>query len=270
MNSAVPVAWPRSRARQSGFVLLVVLWTVALLALLGGHIIGAARMATARAAGLRAGAVAGATADGLVFEAIFHVLDPSAQRWAVDGVPRRIKLSRGTGTVTVTNEAGRINPSFAPPALLAALLRAVGQPAARATSLAAAITEWHTAGRDRSAAYAAARLPYGPPGEAFLDLDELLLIPGLTPELLSRLSPYLSVHGNGHWDPALADPLIAPLVQALDASQRPQQSDKGGPLVMRITATAQLPDGAATRQAVIRIDPAEDDPAEAVDILAWQ
>lgn len=261
---------PGGGARQGGFVLLVVLWTVALLALLGGHVIEAGRMATGRAAALRAGAVAGATAEGLVHEAIFHVLDHAAQRPVPNGPPQRIKLARGTGEVTVASEAGRINLSFATPALLAALLRAVGQPAAQATTLANAIYEWHAAGRSRSAAYAAARLPYAPPGEAFFDLNEVLLIPGMTPDLLGRLSPYVSVHGDGHWDAALADPLVVRLVQALDSTQRPQPPDKDGPVVLRITATARLPDGTATRIAVIRIDPADDDPASAVDILAWQ
>ena len=251
-------------------MLLIVLWTVALLALIGSHITAGARAATAQAAALRAGAIAAATADGLVQEAMFRLLDPSPKRWTADGVSRRIVLPRGGGEVLITNEAGRINPNFTSPAVMVAVLRSIGVPEAQATPLATAIYQWHLPGGTDPAPYVAAHLPYLPPGTKFLDTSELALVPGMTPELLARLAPHLSVQSDGKVDAAAADPLVRRVLQTLAADQRPQEPDTGTPLVLRISAHALLPDGAAWREAIIRIDLTQDDPAASCEILAWQ
>jgi general secretion pathway protein K len=255
---------------ERGFALLVVLWTVAVLALLGSHITAAARAATARAAALRGGAVAAATVDGLVHEAIFRLLDPSPRHWAADGVPHRVTLARGHADVLLTSEAGRINPSFAPAPLLQILLHGVGVPEAQATALAAAIRDWHLIGAANPAPYQAAHLPYLPPGEKFLDVGELGLVAGMTPELLARLAPFLTVYTDGRVDAAQADPLVARVLQAAGAEQRLQAPDPGGAMVVRIAAHAALPDGEAWREAVVRIDLSEDDPGASCQILAWR
>ena len=75
--------------RSRGFALLIVLWTVTLLALLGSHITGAARRAASISTLLHDAAQAEALADGLVNEAIFHLLDPSPRGWKADGVALR-------------------------------------------------------------------------------------------------------------------------------------------------------------------------------------
>jgi general secretion pathway protein K len=258
------------RPGQRGFVLLVVLWTVAMLALMGSHITAAARGAMARAGALRAGAEAAATADGLLAEAMFRLLDSSPRHWTADGLPRRIGLPRGQGEVLITSEAGRINPSFATVPLMLALLRAVGAPAAQATPLANAINEWHLLGDANPVPYLAARLPYLPPGGKFLDVGELGLVAGMTPDLLDRLAPHLTVQSDGRIDPAAADPLVARVLQAVGADQRLQLPDAGGPVLVRIAAHAVLPGGEARREAVVRIDLTEDEPGSVCVMLAWQ
>jgi len=256
--------------RQRGFVLLIVLWTVGLLALIGAHITANARSAAEQATSLRAAAVAAATADGLVHEAIFHLLDRSERRWAADGVVHRIVLARGSGEVVVSNEAGRINPTSATIQTLTAMLGRLGVSAEQARLLATAIYEWHVAGGANPAAYSAAHLPYLPPASQFLDVDELLLIPGMTPDLLARLDPHLSVYNDGYLDVTQADPLVIQVIQTLNATQRPQAPEPGAPLVARISAWARLPDGEARREVVVRIDPGAADPATFVQILAWR
>jgi general secretion pathway protein K len=258
-----------THARQRGFVLLVVLWTVGLLALIGSHITAGARGAMAQAAALRVGAVANVTVDGLVNEAMYHLLDPGPRRWVPGPLPQRIVLGRGTAEMLVTNEAGRINLNYATADMLNALLRAVGATQAQARPLATAIAEWHLPGDANPAPYVAAHLPYLPPGAKFLDTDELSLVPGMDAGLLARLAPHITVQSDGRIDLTAADPVVARVVQSLPADQRPPAPDAQSPLVLRIAAHAVLPDGAARREAVIRIDLSDDDPAANCVILAW-
>ena len=88
-------------------------------------------------------AVTGAAADGAIFATIFNLTKPrSEQGWAIDGTARELAIGDSRVTVRVENEAGRINPNWASPALLEALLRVTGGTPDSAQRLAAAITEW--------------------------------------------------------------------------------------------------------------------------------
>ena len=258
-------------SRERGFVLLIVLWTVALLALVSSHVTATARNALASAAALRTGAEAEAAADGLVREAMLRLLDPSAKHWSADGVPHQGRLPRGgSSVVTIVDEASRINPSTAPAEVMVGLLRAVGVDKGRAGGLASMIVDWHslagTAGQ-RLATYRGAGLQYIPPSAGFFSLDELALVVGMTPDVVARLAPYVTVHTAGPVNRLVADPLVlAVLRETLPA----QEAEQTGPPVVRIIAQVKLPGGGATRQAVVRIDMGQDDPADICQILEWE
>ena len=265
--------------RPRGFALLVVLWTVALLALLGAHITAAARQAASLSLLLHGAARAEALADGLVDEAIFRLLDPSPRGWQADGVPRSVRLGGGVGEVVVLDHAGRVNPSLATPQLLAALLRHDGVEEGRATRLAAAIVDWRSLedkpspGGAKLAQYRAAGLPYGPPNEAFRSLEELGLVLGMTPDVLARLQPHLSVWTRGQINLARADPVVAQAEQETrdSSSGQLQQMPAGeiGPLVAEIVARVTLREAQVVRHAVVRFDPAEAQTPQPWHILAW-
>lgn len=262
--------------RPRGFALLVVLWTVALLALLGTHITATARQAASLSLLLHGAARADALADGLVDEAIFRLLDPSPRGWKADGVLRAVRLGGGVGEVVVLDHAGRVNPSLAPPPLLAALLRREGVEDGRAARLAAAIMDWRTVGDVLSPGgaklpqYRAAGLPYGPPGEAFRSPGELGLVLGMTPEVLARLEPHLSVWTHGRINLARADPVVAQAVQ--ETRGEPLQQMPPGevaPLVAEIVARVSLREAQAVRHVVVRFDPPEAETPLPWHILAW-
>ena len=78
--------------RQRGFALLIVLWSLALLALIGTRLTAAGRTETQIAINLRANATAEALADGAVHEAIFHHIDRSERHWPADGLPRSLSV----------------------------------------------------------------------------------------------------------------------------------------------------------------------------------
>ena len=272
--------WQIPDRRSRGFALLIVLWTVALLALLGTHITAAARQAAALSLLLHGAARAEALADGLVQEAVFRLLDPSPHGWTADGVARQVRLGGGAGEVVVLDHAGRVNPSLASPQLLAALLRRDGVEEGRAARLAAAIVDWHTIedtpspGGAKLPQYRAAGLPYGPPNEAFRSPGELALVLGMTPELLARLEPHLSVWSRGRIRLDRADPVVAQAVQdARDTpggEAPPPPPNEAAPLVAEIVARVVLPEARTERHVVVRIDPPGVETALPWHILAWR
>lgn len=251
--------------REGGFALLVVLWSLALLALIGTHVTTTGRSEAQLAANLRGAAAAEAAADGALHRAVFHLLDPSPRRWPPDGVPREIALpGGGVAVVRAESEAGKINPNLAPAGLLGALLLHLGAEPRAAASIAASILDWRTAGQRprpngaKEPQYRAAGRDYAPPGRPFESLDELGLVLGMTPELLARLAPFLSIYQAGEPDLRFAHPLVAQaVVDAAGAGlDREGAPDTDAAPVVVVTAAATLPGGARfTRRAHVRLGP---------------
>jgi len=131
----------RCATRQRGFALIIVLWWLALLALLGVRMMADAREDTQRARSLLDAAMLEAAANGAVQQAIYATLDTSGQHWAADGLVHTIRSARALISVRIESEADKINPNTASRELLVALLRAVGAPPATAATVADSIVE---------------------------------------------------------------------------------------------------------------------------------
>ena len=88
----------------------------------------------------------------------------------VNGPTHQLTIGNCQVVVQLDNEAARINPSLAPPALMESLLRAVGSPPDNARSIAEAIGDWVGSAQTPKTAdilkakYQAAGLDYAPPG----------------------------------------------------------------------------------------------------------
>lgn len=266
-------------ARERGFALLIVLWTMALLAFIGTHITSEGRGAAQLAQNLRGAAMAEAAADGAVQAAIFHVLDPSRARWRADGAPHELRLPGGVAgavaDIRITDEAGRLNPNTAPAELLAALLRALGVSLQDAVGIANAMVVWRTPGEQpeqpgpRAAQYRIAGRSYGPPGEPFQSLDEIGLVLGMTPDILARLVPFLSLYNQEIVNRAAAAPLLRRAIAQV-AGPEPQGaavSDQP-PQIVAITATAAASGSRFTRHAVVQLVP--DAAGRPFITLAWE
>jgi general secretion pathway protein K len=266
-----------SRARERGFALLVVLWTLALLALLGTQFVRASRTEVLLARNLTEAASLQAATDGAVRVAIFRLLDRSYGRWAADGVPRTVHVGTAEVTIRIANEGDKINPNIAAESLLTALLLRVGVVPMEASRIAAAILDWRTAtsqARPRGAKapeYAAAGLDYGPPGSEFRSVDELGAVLGMRPGLLALLRPHLTVFTDADPDHSTRDPVVmAALVDTEGptalvggrATVLPPSSANG--LVVSIVARAQGQNQASyAERAVVRLNaPAEQEPFE--------
>ena len=86
---------PTARHRAGGFALIVVLWTLVLIAFIVAHLTASGRTEVQIASNLVANSVAQAAADGAIFEAIFNLSDPRPeQRWPVDGSEKDRKSTR--------------------------------------------------------------------------------------------------------------------------------------------------------------------------------
>ena len=271
-------AQPRSQDR--GFALLLVLWTMVLLALLTTRITASGRTEAQVAANLRDGAGAEMAADAAVHEAILYLL-AGGQGWTPSGY-RRVAAAGGamgspgvSVTVGIENLGGRVNLNAAPQDMLRALLDALGVEPNRAATLAAAILDWRTPGQRprpngaKAPQYQAAHRGYGPPGAPFRNVDELGDVLGMTPALLALLRPHLTIWGGGAYpDPTLADSVVLAAVRMLGRDAPPPGGSGTDALVVAVTAEAVGPMGGRfERYAVVEIIP--DPHAKPWRILEW-
>jgi general secretion pathway protein K len=248
------------RRRSGGFALLVVLWTLVLIAFIVAHLTASGRTEIQIAGNLAANAAAEAADDGAIFAAIFNQLDPNPdQRWPLNGQAREVVIGNNRVMVQLQDEAGRVNPSTAPPALLEALLRITGSDPETARRLAMAIGEWVGSAPDVSpqsaaANYQAAGLDYSPPGEPFETLDELSRVLGMTPAVLAAIRPHLTLYGPPVPNPANADPVVVAALASIGqtaAAAAVATNQQRNTLIVRITATAFGPGNARVKKSAI-------------------
>jgi len=264
------------RRRERGFALLVVLWVLGFLALMGSHFAADGRTETALARNMRAAAVVEAATAGAIQQEIFGLLQsPEINRRDI-GVARQVRAGATLVSLVVEDERNWLNPNIAPAAELAALLEQAGADTRSAASIAAAILDWRTGGTlprpggAKAPQYQAAGRSYGPPGAAFQSVAELGLVLGMTPTLLDRVSPHLTVFTELNPVGGSSDPSVARAIQA--AAPPGSLPEVGGldPItVVRITAIGHQPDNASIMlRAVVRLAGAPD--GLPFEILSWR
>jgi general secretion pathway protein K len=265
---------------RRGFALLIVLWTLVLLALIVTHLTATSRSEARITGNFVANATAEATADGAAYEAVFHLTEGS---WAADGTSYKLEEPDGVAVVRADSEAGKVNPNVATPDLLASLMRVLGVPAPRAETLAEAIADWREPGIQprpngaKQAQYIAAGLTYGPPGTPFENLDEIGRVLGMTPDVLALLRPHLSIYQLAQPDPRFADAAVIQAMQQLPGQQgqafnqpQPQLAPGQVPSLQTVVVTAEVKtrtNGYFLRRATIRIGAAF---PRGFQILAWE
>jgi general secretion pathway protein K len=251
--------WPQT-PRQRGFALLIVLWTMTLLALLGSQVTAAGHGETRLATNLRASAVAEQAADGAVFETLWHLLDGGNGHWTADGRTRRTRVAQSLVDVTVIDEGRKMTLNNSSLPMLLSLMHAVGLDATLSLSLSDQIADWRSPAAyplrngAKAPQYRTAKREYGPPNQPFRSVDELALILSMTPDALARLKPYVSPYIESAPRQEGADPVIArALAEAQVGGAPPLAFDE--PLTVSIVATALAPGGASfTRRAVARLN----------------
>ena len=251
--------------RDTGFALLIVLWSLVLISLLIAQLTASGRLELQRVANSRDRITRQTAVDGAIDEAAFHLLDLSPNRWIANGIPHPITVAGFPVTIRVTNEADQINPNSAPAELLAALLHQLGLRGQDATRLATEIVRWRMEpGPANESAPLYRQRGYLPPGTAFQTLDELALVAGMTPDLLARLRPHLQLFRPLPPLAATSDPVVAAALA--EWSGQPPTTSGSALDASTVAITATSP--GASRRAVVQLDP--NGPAAPFQILAWQ
>lgn len=275
------------RDRSSGFALIMVLWFLVLIAAISTYLMANARSETAIARNIRAAATAEALADGAVAQTIFNQAGKiTAGRWKLDGEPHVISLPGGEVTVRLYDEKQKINPNHASDALMVALFETAGVERGLARRLGASIADWVDSETEPRALgaemqqYIDAGRSYGPPNAPIESIDELQLVLGMTPEILTMVRTYLTIHTeSGEPDGrnaslvvrrALALAAHAPIDTDTEGEGMPVDTalDAGNEDLVRVVVTARASNGGVfVRDAVLQL--VSDSPKGYV-VLDWR
>nr|WP_321986193.1 type II secretion system protein GspK [uncultured Lichenicoccus sp.] len=274
-----PLLRRRRSAREGGFALLIVLWTLALLSLLISQMAGSGRQAVRLAGNLRNAAALQAAADGAVQEAGYHLVAGGTVHWPANGAVHALRRDGAEIRVRLDNQAGLVNPSIASVELLAGLLRACGADSTSAVHAAAAMVAWRYPSAQTDfgpAVYRHAGRDYAPPGAGFESLAEVGLVLGVTPPLLACMVPHLSLYRDTDPDPNAADPVVLHAIELATGSVPTLGNAVADETVVLVSAVAAGSDGArASRRAVLRVEPpsqASGRPADAApfEVMTWE
>jgi general secretion pathway protein K len=244
----------RNAGAERGFVLLVVLSALGLLALVAATFTQVARMHIKAAAASVEGARAEALSDAGVHLAILVVVaareqEAANRRFALNAVPVTCSFEEdgATLTIAVRDEAGKVDLNIASEALLRALVLGAGIDGGDAAV--DTILDFRDADDDRRlsgaerAEYRAAGRPHGPKNGALVTVEELSGVLGLTQADVDLLRPFVTVYsGQAAVDPAVASgALIDVLSRGVQNSSSLffKGAEGGGPRLM--SARAPLP-----------------------------
>ena len=259
--------------RQGGFALLLALLAIAVLAALSAHLIRASGQRAGTALFLRDSIRLEAAADGAVFDTILAVI---RDRGTAGFVTRAVAIGGVDVDVRLEDQAVRLNPNTASLEALRALMPRIGLDPDTANRLSRSIMDWRTRipdsllGGSKVEQYRRAGLAYAPPNQPFTSVEEMGLVLGMTPDILARLRPLVSVvREQGHMP-----------VDGLREQPNPG-AEPGGPehassylrpnTVYQIEAQARLPGGGRfVRRAVVRVKMTPERGAPPYEILGWE
>ena len=286
--------------RDRGFALILVIWVLALLALLGAEVATDSRSAAVVSRNRVDLAQLQASADAGITLAVMGLLDPVvAARWQADGRVYDRQYAGRQLAITIADEGGKIDVNAASKELIAGLLNEFGADRHQQASIIQAIL-------DRRVQFASI-VPVVPSNTgrifgqahainlaklAFADVSELRLLPGMTRALYARLEPEVTVYSQNPTinpmtasrqtllaipgaGPGDADAVTAARgggatqLDAEEASKLALYARADTLHVVTITARAGRVDGASfTRRAVVAVSP--DRPLEWTRILRWE
>jgi general secretion pathway protein K len=268
---------PHTEGPERGFALLIVLWTMALLALLGSQVTATGRADARNAGAMRTGITLENAADAAFYETLFHLMEGTGDQWQ-PGMQTVVQEEGFPVAITIVDDRGKLDLNQTPPVLMQSLLALLGVDSGTARTLATAITEWRTAtptgqmDATESELYRQSNALWGPPGQDYQSLDELKMVRGMTQAIYAALLPYVTLAlEQGPWQ-NYASPLVSAALDKArhDAGLSMDDADPRGPETMQITAEARGPNGTRfTRRVLMRLDGSLNGPAYKYRILEW-
>ncbi len=195
---------------QKGIVLILVIWIIAVLMVIGlsfSYTTKTENRATiAFKEGIEEKFIAEAGINRAATEIVYRkrnlgVASEQGDIWKVDGTPNSFEMPNGVCLVRIIEESGKIDINKVPDIILKGLLSSLGVKDEDADTIVDSIEDWrdaddltrlHGAETDY---YMSLPVPYKAKNADFESVEELLLVKGVTPELL---------YGKGD-KPGLAD-----------------------------------------------------------------
>ncbi len=214
---------------EQGFILIVVIWLLALFALVSAGVVRSVQ-AHVRATGHHTQARrAELLADSGLNLAVLDLLETRARagrtrRFPIDGAAVVCAVAGdGQLAIRVQDDGGRVNLNSAGERLLQALFLGLGATREQASRYTDSIIDFRDADDVRRPAgaekpeYAAAGLPFGPKNAPFDATEELHQVLGLDPAIIGAMRPHVTIHsGTAGLDPRAASPeLVALLARGL-------------------------------------------------------
>jgi general secretion pathway protein K len=205
---------------QRGFALLLVIWVLAILAVLAAGFAAGTRSEARLARNLLEAAQARALAEAGVARATGALIDndPTAD-WRTDGTPRQMSFDGGIVRIRIEDEGGKIDLNTSPPALLTGLCNELGIDDGICAGLAegVALRRRAVAPPPAPTARGLRTMPGQPSGfgappiqdrqaAAFSSVEELRQLPAVDQASFDRLKPFLTVYSQS----PRVDPTVAP------------------------------------------------------------
>ena len=213
-----------TQRRERGYAMIAAVAAVAFFGYLSLAAIAGGRGAVVAAnAGLTRARLS-ADADAGAALAIHELgLEDLKRRWSLTGLPREVDFEGAKLTITVEDETGKIPLNFVPSPQLRALFQQAGADPRQIDGLVEGLQDLRGDSRPGGSTAAAgfprvdARIAAqrGP----LWSLDELKLLPGMTPDLYAKIAPAVTVHINTlAFDPRTAPPLALAVMSPSSAN----------------------------------------------------
>ena len=196
------IAPRRSRGRERGVALVLVLWLTVLLTVIAGGFAYSMRTEALAARNAISLAQARAFADGAVMRVTYELMRPRTlnEVWQADGAVHTWDEEGARIAANATDESGKIDLNTASDALLKNLFQtAAGLDADAATRIVDVIGDWKDADDLRrpygaeAPEYQAAGLTYKPANAPFENVADLQRVLGMTPAVYGAVADTLTV-----------------------------------------------------------------------------
>jgi general secretion pathway protein K len=272
---------------ERGIALASVLWGMAALSLIAAAMLSSSMNAVYVARNSWTQLQAETAVDSAVQLAILSLFESDAgRRLPVDGSPQQLTVDGQPVAVSIQDEAGRVDVNYASRNFLHDLFKAEG--AQDADALADRVVDWRSPGSAKSLNGASADdyrnsgYDYLPRGGPFQSVGEVGLVMGMSPELLARIEPALTVYSHSpNFDMRVAPKEVLMTIPGMDDAKAGQivaaRAPSGAaayfgatdPVGHAFTITASIAgDNAhASHRAVVMVS---GDPAHPVWLLDWK
>jgi general secretion pathway protein K len=202
--------------RQQGVALILVMWVIALMAVLLGSFALIARTENLESRHMFDTTAARYDAIAGLELALFQLRNPDIQqRWVADGRPYEFPYEGAVVHIEITNESGKIDLNVADSVTLTTLFQSIGMDLAAADALSDAIQDWRDADQQvrphgaEAPQYAAAGLDYGPTNLPFQTVSEVQQVLGMNYEIYKKIEPAITVYSGARVPNAAVAPYEA-------------------------------------------------------------